>query len=97
MMISVGGTERSPCALSTCERRAWSAVHFSFSFSCFCCRGAFAQGEATEPTAHIVGVSVFGNRYAKERIILREMVFQDGDTMPSSEFYTKLENAVARI
>lgn len=39
----------------------------------------------------ILGVVVQGNKVTQERIILRELVFQEGDTMPASEFYERLE------
>ncbi len=54
----------------------------------------FAQDTtATPPTAHIIGVSIRGNRITKERIILRELVFHEGDSMASAVFYEKLERS----
>lgn len=41
----------------------------------------------------VLGVSVQGNRVTKERIILRELLVKEGDTLPADLFYTKLERS----
>lgn len=39
----------------------------------------------------VLGIVVEGNRVTQERIILRELVFEEGDTMPTADFYERLE------
>lgn len=55
---------------------------------------ANAQQEAVDdPLIRIHGITVRGNRITKERIIVREMLVQEGDTMPNGAMYEKLERS----
>lgn len=45
----------------------------------------------TSATIRIFGITITGNKIAKDRIILREMVVREGDTLPSAQLYVKLE------
>lgn len=48
--------------------------------------------EAVKPV-RVLGISVTGNRITKERIIVREVLVQEGDTVPASVLYDKLERS----
>lgn len=52
-----------------------------------------AQNTAAQHPVRIVGVSITGNKVTKERIILRELLVQEGDTLPASILYEKLERS----
>lgn len=52
-----------------------------------------AQNTAAQHPVRIVGVSITGNNVTKERIILRELLVQEGDTLPASILYEKLERS----
>jgi outer membrane protein assembly factor BamA len=52
-----------------------------------------AQDRAEDVLLHVQGISVRGNRITKERIIVREMVAQEGDTLSNIALYEKLERS----
>ena len=55
---------------------------------------AFAQ-QVPDTAASVVirGIVVNGNKVTKERIILRELVVHEGDTLTSRTLYEKLERS----
>lgn len=55
--------------------------------------GAVAQDSANVFMLRVVGVQITGNRITKERIILREMLVQEGDSMDATLFYERLERS----
>ncbi|MCB0768932.1 MAG: BamA/TamA family outer membrane protein [Flavobacteriales bacterium] len=52
-----------------------------------------AQDRAEDVLLRVQGVSVRGNRITKERIIVREMVAREGDTLSHIALYEKLERS----
>lgn len=54
---------------------------------------AQAQQAGAEPWLQVMGVSISGNKITKERIILREMLVHEGDTLPAAAFYDQLERS----
>lgn len=55
--------------------------------------GAVAQDDAEQRPVRIAGISVSGNKVTREPIILRELLIGEGDTLPSAEFYERLERS----
>lgn len=57
--------------------------------------GAFAQNGPMYFTGPfgVSGILVEGNRQTKEQIILRELTFQEGDTLTSDELYERIERS----
>jgi len=50
--------------------------------------------ESTAPgTVRVLGVVIHGNKVTRDRIILREMVVKEGDTLPLERFQEKLERS----
>lgn len=52
---------------------------------------AFAQQSPAPVPVRIAGVAVIGNKITKERIIARELLVQEGDTVHAEALYEKLE------
>lgn len=55
-----------------------------------------AAGQDTPPApsdVRIMGVAVIGNKATKERIILREVLVKENDTVPAAALYTLLERS----
>jgi outer membrane protein assembly factor BamA len=48
---------------------------------------------AADPAIRVVGISIIGNRVTRERIILRELLVNEGDSLPSAALYDKLERS----
>lgn len=49
----------------------------------------------TDPTStvHVVGITIHGNKVTHERVVLRELLFTSGDTMPLALFHERLERS----
>lgn len=62
---------------------------------CLCATVAVAQPVGTGFTGPygISGILVEGNKQTKEKIILRELTFQEGDTLPVAELYERLDRS----
>ena len=60
-----------------------------------CVPAALAQyaGNGLRPTIVVHDITVSGNRLTKERIILRELLVQAGDTVPGDQLYDRLERS----
>lgn len=60
---------------------------------------SFAQSDTTDrpsapiPPVRIQSIVITGNRVTRDRIILRELLFQEGDTVPLSQLYDRLERS----
>ncbi len=54
--------------------------------------GSLAQSAAPSRVA-ILGISISGNKITKERIILREMLVQEGDTLAEEELTLRMERS----
>ena len=52
-----------------------------------------AQQPGAQPWLQVMGITVSGNKVTKERIILREMLVHEGDSLPASAFYDQLERS----
>jgi len=57
------------------------------------CANAQGQVAVPDPYLRITGIEITGNRVTKERIILRELLMHEGDSMPASLFYERLERS----
>lgn len=51
------------------------------------------QQAGDEPWLQVMGITVSGNKVTKERIILREMLVHEGDSLPAPAFYDQLERS----
>lgn len=54
---------------------------------------ALPQAPAEERSVRIMGFAVNGNKATKERIILRELLVQEGDSFPQQLLYERLERS----
>jgi len=59
---------------------------------------AAARGQGAEPVVaevpvRIAGFAIAGNKVTKERIILRELLMQEGDTFPQRVLYERMERS----
>lgn len=53
----------------------------------------FAQGGEVGRPLRVLGITIQGNKVTKERIILREVLVYEGDTLPDGDLYDKLERS----
>jgi outer membrane protein assembly factor BamA len=57
------------------------------------CFPALGQVATVDPVLRITGIDISGNRVTKERIILRELLVHEGDSLTASLFYERLERS----
>ncbi|MBL7950659.1 MAG: BamA/TamA family outer membrane protein [Flavobacteriales bacterium] len=66
--------------LATCSLLVWN--------------GAAAQGTTgPAPAVKVYGITLSGNTTTKDRIILRELVIKEGDSLPSAALYERMERS----
>ncbi len=67
-------------------------VHpFLLPFLFLLCMTVQAQDPPPASDVRIMGITVVGNKITKNRIIARELILQEGDTVSAAALYTKLE------
>ncbi|MBK7946321.1 MAG: BamA/TamA family outer membrane protein [Flavobacteriales bacterium] len=56
-------------------------------------RGQSAPSPMVDEPLRVAGFAITGNKATKERIILREMLVQEGDTLPQGVLYERMERS----
>lgn len=78
-------------SMSVAMRPPWRCTALLIGWSL--CFPALGQVATVDPVLRITGIAISGNRVTKERIILRELLVHEGDSLTASLFYERLERS----